>query len=1235
MQSFAPYSGSGWWTSRTSVRNSGDFSVFFLKLPSLSQRVAPRSRRLLIFSRLGRQPKRRNTLREKLLTRSDQVRKILDVITPELQHENAQPRLSRQADEQTGGVNASASDTSSMRDGSRTQNDEESVYNQDSQGKRELGSDSVLWNKLETWVDQYKKDSDIWGIGSAPIFTIYKDADGNVIRVSLNEDEIIRRNQCGTLSLLSKELREDYMGMNAKVSRAKLIAKEIESGEYKLPENSTVAQTVVEGVKSSSSVDRFHFLNPGGKALTAISPRIVLPFFFSFFVIWSLKKLLFTNMRIETTKEEKEMLRRKLKSRMERGTIEQGSVEVINNTPELPVGSERRPPLDKHELMKNIKAKTSTEGLRIQTLREMVKQVHELEQEEKQHVGKRNDESDPFFLPSTEHQLPGLQSDMSLEIHPMENHSDGSITSKCNILTEDTEAINIAGPMDGSSVGSLGNIPGETSSIKNSEPLQYETIDYPEIGAVVSMNGITVDVPAERSKMEDSSGSLDADASRNEEIEHKRPSSDLIMPQDEKEIQFDQTCSDHSSSMGKKATGIKPKVLVSISEAREYLKKKYSSSTDKLQSRLKTQDNCQSAGFLSNRSLNTVIERIEAVKSAEVELAECAKDRTISPDFSSHMALDHVQDRADSKYINEPSCVTAVDVFSSMDVEKSDVGSANCLSPENADDGALQSSVTRHFEREEVAAHKESDDSVELYEPDHSDFRDEDHHPKEQVERPKVCNDVNGPLDSCAESSEKSRDNDRQTEVQVKDEKSWVEKNFEQFDPIFEKIGVGFQENYLSAREKTKEQKVPSAGIGEIALQDEEFEWMNDENLREIVFKVRDNELAGREPFHLMDPDEKVAFFEGLERKVERENNRMLALHEFIHTKIENIDYGIDGISLHDPLEKIVPRWKGPPLSEDPEFLNNFARGQQETLESKMASEDMEDLQISDKTQSDALSLPLLPRTIIESSDGSSRSGKKLGKEHWEHTKKWSREFLELYNAETDPEVKSIMRDMGKDLDKWITEKEVQDVADLMTRIPKRKRRFIERKMDKLKREIETFGHQAVVSKYKEYLDEKDEDYLWWLDLSFVLCIELYRVEDDVPKIGFYSLEMAADLELDPKQYHVIAFEDAGDSKNFCHIIQAHMEMLGNGSAFVVARPPKDAFREAKSNGFHVTVIRKGELKLNIDQTLEEVEEEITEIGSKMYHDKIMRERGIDMGGLMKGVINADKSPKRGNFGSQ
>lgn len=73
----------------------------------------------------------------------------------------------------------------------------------------------------------------------------------------------------------------------------------------------------------------------------------------------------------------------------------------------------------------------------------------------------------------------------------------------------------------------------------------------------------------------------------------------------------------------------------------------------------------------------------------------------------------------------------------------------------------------------------------------------------------------------------------------------------------------------------------------------------------------------------------------------------------------------------------------------------------------------------------------------------------------------------------------------------------------------------------------------------------------------FLQCIELYRVEDGEQRVGFYSLEMAPDLELEPKPYHVIAFQDPSDCKNLCYIIQTHMEMLGGGNAFVVARRPK------------------------------------------------------------------------------
>lgn len=76
-------------------------------------------------------------------------------------------------------------------------------------------------------------------------------------------------------------------------------------------------------------------------------------------------------------------------------------------------------------------------------------------------------------------------------------------------------------------------------------------------------------------------------------------------------------------------------------------------------------------------------------------------------------------------------------------------------------------------------------------------------------------------------------------------------------------------------------------------------------------------------------------------------------------------------------------------------------------------------------------------------------------------------------------------------------------------------------------------------------------------DFFLLQCIEIYTMQDSEQKVGFYSLEMAADLELEPKPYHVIAFEDPVDCKNLCYIIQAHMEVLGNGHAFVVAHLPK------------------------------------------------------------------------------
>ena len=71
-----------------------------------------------------------------------------------------------------------------------------------------------------------------------------------------------------------------------------------------------------------------------------------------------------------------------------------------------------------------------------------------------------------------------------------------------------------------------------------------------------------------------------------------------------------------------------------------------------------------------------------------------------------------------------------------------------------------------------------------------------------------------------------------------------------------------------------------------------ELEWMKDDSLSEIVFQVRENELAGRDPFYLMDAEDKHVFFMGLEKKVEKENEKLLKLHELLHSNIGNLDYG-------------------------------------------------------------------------------------------------------------------------------------------------------------------------------------------------------------------------------------------------------------------------------------------------------------------------------------------------------
>ncbi|XP_021688220.2 uncharacterized protein LOC110670468 isoform X2 [Hevea brasiliensis] len=997
---------------------------------------------------------------------------------------------------------------------------------------KELG-ESVLSTKLDKWVLQYNKDTAYWGIGSGPIFTVFHDLKGNIKRVLVHEDEILKRSQ------VEKRELGDLTKLNSKISYAKDLARQMEEGGNVIPRNSSVAKFVVSR-EESGFVNAIRDVIPQPEFVPVLSGLAKLTFCF-FVAIWALKKLFTSgNKEEQLTELEKEMMRRKIKSRQEKEIRNKGRVEVVQEPSELPMLSTEKPKLDKQELIRNIlDAKASKDKLvlvdssgsqttsgmdfdeKIQEIRAMARKAREIQsrgkplvnedREEKQFV---NDES----------------------------------SGRMEMFEEYTEGVSFL------------------TDIQNGDSDQRRDMD--DMRVELSLEG----------SEDDDTRHLNKVSSEKNRVMHSSSTSGVEVLKDRQtmargEVTHSSDTIDDEWCLPK----AKPRIILSVKEAREFLAKK--------------DNKCA-----QEPKVNTVQE--------ETSMLSPSSDKISGGKTSQRVET--------GRPLFEP------------------VNSGKMSGPLTAVN-FLKDSIP---EGKEIVSNQKDD----------SNDSEEEHGLHNLQNSQTLLNkDINDSME-------------RRQPVQTQ---NWMEKNFVEVEPIIKKIGDGFRDNYKIARENVNQH----AGIDVTHLNysedDSELEWMKDDDLREIVFRVRENELAGRDPFHLMDAEDKLKFFKGLEKKVEKENEKLFQVHEYLHSNIENLDYGADGISLYDTPEKFIPRWKGAPLEKNPEFLNNFLEQRNAFFARNagtlyLVKEDERNLiqksteSLADENTATSLSENALEKnlrsknskdskTVIEGSDGSVRPGKKSGKEYWQHTKKWSRGFLESYNSETDPEMKSVMKDIGKDLDRWITEEEIQEAADLMKKLPERNKKFMEKKINKLKREMELFGPQAVVSKYSEYAEEKEEDYLWWLDLPHVLCIELYTTQNGKQEIGFYSMEMAADLELEPKPCHVIAFEDAGDCKNLCCIIQTHMDMLGNGHAFVVPRPPKDAFREAKASGFGVTIIRKRELKLNVDQTLEDVEEQITEIGSKMYHDKLMRERSVDISALMKGVFGVDgqsanakrKKPKR------
>ncbi|PSS24227.1 Myb-like protein [Actinidia chinensis var. chinensis] len=1287
--------------SLTALRNKNPyrFSILSRNPPPFSTRFSlSATRKLRISSHPGRPTNRRNSLRKKLTQQQQkQVRQNPIIYNPGSDSVNPVHDY-RNSDSFYSSLGNDSVEESRLNSNYGVN---EGVVSSDNveESESKLLVDSVLRDKLGNWADQYETDSAFWGIGFSPIFTVFQDSESNVKRVVVNEDEILKRSGIEP-ELYKKSGLEDLTKVNSKISHAKFLAGEMERGNYVFPKNSSVTKFVVSGRQWGfvNSIRGFT-VRPG---LSLKLPRIEITVLCGFFVLLAMKRL-FAGMKRKGrhTRFEKEIMERKMKARKEKDKLVKGSVEVIDDPIEKQMDSAERPKLNEEELMNFIvKEKASNSRLElqessgyqadakdfdseIQEIRAMARRAREIEKQGSSPVVEQagedaslpNDLSDEYSS-QTRSLMPTSFSDLKREDNVfsekalVENSNNAQASSDGESFMQDVinqeSDVNVPGMHNVSQSSTSSMKASSDAEIFIQDVINQESgVNIPDMNEV-SQSSDTLNRPSNKSKKSFGKNSrvICSVKEAREFLSQKRikqqPSQELedrTEPEGAAILSLEQEKESGSNARQRLDKDIEvtdttildgtSDFALAINDDNAAALKREESAYEPEGAAILSLEREKESGSNARQILHNDIEvtgttTLDGISDFAPAINDC--DDSVLKRKKSVSTV-----KKDTEVADEGHEVNGLQMPRALGHEANignvDTGPSVLVSPGEREMGNNTSwgldKDNKVFQPIILGGPSDSASDVSACRGSTLKTKNDDDY--DNVEQGYQADDAQKPPTSVVRES-----NGISTEtIPSMNKENWMEENFHTLEPFVKKIGSGFRDNYMTAREKVEQgfdlntemrRLVSDGGASEL-------DWMKDDRLREIVFQVRENELAGHDPFHLMGDEDKLAFFEGLERKVDKENEKLSILHGWLHSNIENLDYGADGISLYDPPEKIIPRWKGPPVDKIHEFLNNTVTARNsgnldiERADGQTSLQKFEELPSNESIVSASAGndqnlqirngASKISKTVIEGSDGSVRAGKKSGKEYWQHTKKWSRGFLECYNAESDPEIKAVLKDVGKDLDRWITEKEIQEAGDLMGKLPKRGRQFLEKRLSKVKREMELFGQQAVMSKYREYAEEKQEDYLWWLDLPYVLCIELYTLENEEPKIGLYSLEMAADLELDPKQYHVIAFEDPGDCKNLCYIIQAHMEMLGSGKAFVVAQPPKDAFREAKANGFSVTVIRKRELQLNVDQTLEEVEEQISEIGSKIYHDKIMQERGMDVNLLTKGVLNASKPPKR------
>lgn len=699
----------------------------------------------MVFARFGRPASRRNSLRKKLVDEG-KVRENPIPLAPSSDFQLLQRNLDDTESflDKTNGATVRESDSScGFVDDNAAQRSRASELN--SKSLRE----SVLTTKLESWVEQYKRDSEYWGVGSEPIFTVVQDSDGKVKRVSINEDEIFRRNR------VEQQEAEDLSEVKFKILHAKGLAGEMESGKNVIPRNSSVAKFVTQGQESGllKAIQGFT-LQPN---LSEKLPKVGTMVLYGFIALWALKQLFYSgNKEVEYTEEEKEMMRRKLKSRKEKEKLENVRVEVVQEPLELTMASIEMPRLDKQELMNSIARAKSQNGNvasvessssstaksvgfddKIVEIRKLARRARAIEDREHHSVDVDGEENKT------------MKNDCCKETEESKDYRKQETRFETNLPNGDIEQ----------------NSDSDDNGLQQTEVF----------GDTRNFQGSSI-------------SQVDISALRQTSIED--------LKEDKSVMQTDCAPFIESSDSRKSSVLVKPRVIKSVKEAKEYLSLKRNN-------RESNQQSASSSRLQSDKRCDN--NTIQELDMGTLDFQPAAND-------SDRSTLDQ------KKYV----------AIKNGNIQGEDAVQKQRLSLDQEGDGVIT----------------EKGPSVQ--------------------------------------------------------EDNWMEKNYNKIEPIFQKIGVGFRDNYMIAREKENHQVNVNSEMKQLEsiADDSELEWMRDDSLTEIVLKVRENELSGRDPFYKLNAEDKHAFFKGLEKKVERENEKLLKLHEWLHSNIENLDYGAGSWSL-------------------------------------------------------------------------------------------------------------------------------------------------------------------------------------------------------------------------------------------------------------------------------------------------------------------------------------------------